>query len=107
MSQCGWPVRLCGRGLCGPQLAGCCLVLDWSLGEAAVGERLPAHLPQFRAGRHVPFLKHGASVVPDLITVTDPQPRRAGRRDDMLTIGTPGEMSGVWRLRFGHLGRDR
>lgn len=97
---------MCGRGLCGPQLAGRRLVLDGALWEAAFRERLPADLPQLRPGGGVLFEQHGAGVVPDLVTVTDPQPGRTRRRDDVLAVRTPGEMCGVWRLRFGHLGRQ-
>lgn len=103
MSQCRWAVRLRGRGLRGSQLTEDCLVLDGPLREAAIRERLPADLPQLRAGRRVLFVQHRTSVVPDLVTIADPQPWRTRRRDNVLAIRTPGEMRGVWCLKFGHL----
>lgn len=107
MSQSRWAVGLCGRGLRASQLAGRRLVLDGPLGEAAVGERLPADLPQLGAGRHVTLVQHGAGVVPDLITVADTQPRGTRRRGDVLAIRAPGEVCGVWSLRFGYLSGEK
>lgn len=107
VSEGRWAVGLCGGGLRGPQLAGSCLVLDGSLRERAVGEWLPANLPQLRTGRHIPFVQHGAGVVPDLVAVTDPKSRRTGGRDHMLPIRAPGEMCGVWSLRLRHLRQQR
>lgn len=95
MSECRWTVRLRGRGLCGSQLAGRRLVLDGPLREAAVWEGLPPDLPQLGAGRGILFMQYGAGVVPDLVTIADPQPWRTCRRDNMLAIRTPGEMRGV------------
>lgn len=45
--------------------------------------------------------------MPDLVAVTDTESRRTGRRDDMLAVRRPGEMCGVWSLRFGHLRGQR
>jgi len=103
MSQRRWAVRLFGWSLRGTQLAGRRLVLDTPLWEAAVREGLPSDLPQLRAGRHVHFVQHGASVVPNLVAITDTQTRGTGRRNNVLAIRTPGEMCGVRSLRFGHL----
>lgn len=105
MSEGGGAVGLRGGGLCGAELAGRRLVLDGALGEAALGERLPAHLPQLRPLRRLPPQQHGAGVVPDLVAVADAEPRGAGRRDDVLAVGTPGEVGGVRSLGFGDLRR--
>lgn len=105
MSQSRWAVCLCGCGLCGPQLARRRLVLDGSLRKAAVWEGLPADLPQLRPSGRILFVQHGAGVVPDLVSVANPQPRGAGRRDDVFTVWTPGEMCGVYSLKLGHLRR--
>lgn len=103
VSQRGGAVGLRGRCLRGPQLAGRRLVLHGPLREAAFGERLPANLPQLRASGDVPLVQHRASVVPDLKTVTDPQPRGTGGCNHVLPVWTPSEMCGVWSLRLGHL----
>lgn len=103
MSQRRRAVRLCGRSLSGPQLTGRCLVLDGALGEGTLREGLPADLPKLRASGGVLFVQHRARVVPDLVAVTDPEPRGAGGRDDVLAVGAPGEKCGVWSLRLGHL----
>lgn len=103
MSQCGRPVRLLGCSLRGSQLTGNSLVFDGLLQEASVGEWLPADLPQLGAGRRVLFVQHGAGVVPDLVAIADTQPWGTRGGDDVFSIGTPEEMRGVRRLRFGHL----
>lgn len=103
VSECRGAVGLCGRGLCRPQLAGRRLVPDGPPGEAALGRRLPADLPQLAAGLRLLLVQHRAGVVPDLKPVVHSQPGRARRRDNVLAVRTPREVGGVRRLRFGHL----
>lgn len=107
MPQCGGTVRLRGGGLGGAQLARRRLVPDGPLRKGTVQERLPADVPKLRALCNIVLLQNRACVVPDLISVTDPQPRGAGRRDNVLAVGTPGEKRGVWSLRRGHLQESR
>lgn len=102
VSQRGWTVCLCGRGL-----TGSCLVLDGLLREDAVRKWLPADLPQLHTGRHILLVQHRAGVMPDLVTVVHPQPWRTRGCDNVLTIRTPREMCGVWFLRSGHLRGQR
>lgn len=106
MSQCRWAICLCGRSLRTTKVTRCSLIFNGSLGKGSFRKWLPLNLPQLRVGRYFPLVKHRAGVVPDFVTITDSQPRRTGCCDNMLAIWTPGEVGGVWSLRFRYLYKD-
>lgn len=83
------------------QLAGNSLVPHCSLWEHPVQEGLPEHLPHLLVGWHLVAVQHGARVVPDLVAIADPQAGGTRGCHDVLPVGTPSKVRGVWGHRLG------